>query len=57
MSEHSKERKMQEKPEKENCQTMIRAEGQYPPFLGVCSSISSKPFKYANLINVRLIGL
>ena len=26
-------------------------------FLSVCSSINSKPFKYANLINVRLIGL
>ena len=35
---------------------MIRAEGAIP-FLGVASSICSKPFKYANLINVRLIGL
>lgn len=30
MSEHSKERKMQEKPEKEHNQTMIRAEGAMP---------------------------
>ena len=30
MSEHSKERKIQEKPEKENNQTMICAEGSMP---------------------------